>query len=42
VKEELLLDVQILSREAGDDLGAGVLERIKVKVAQLRKDYSWR
>jgi DNA-directed RNA polymerase subunit beta len=32
-----VVDVQILSREAGDDLGAGVLERIKVKVAQLRK-----
>jgi DNA-directed RNA polymerase subunit beta len=32
-----IIGVQILSREAGDDLGAGVLQRIKVKVAQLRK-----
>jgi DNA-directed RNA polymerase subunit beta len=32
-----VIGVQILSREAGDDLGAGVLQRIKVKVAQLRK-----
>ncbi len=32
-----VIEVQILSREAGDDLGAGVIERIKVKVAQLRK-----
>lgn len=33
----VVIGVQILSREAGDDLGAGVLQRIKVKVAQLRK-----
>lgn len=32
-----VIGVQILSREAGDDLGAGMLQRIKVKVAQLRK-----
>jgi DNA-directed RNA polymerase subunit beta len=32
-----VIGVQILSREAGDDLGAGILQRIKVKVAQLRK-----
>lgn len=32
-----VIGVQILSREAGDDLGAGTLQRIKVKVAQLRK-----
>lgn len=32
-----VIGVEILSREAGDDLGAGVLQRIKVKVAQLRK-----
>lgn len=32
-----VIGVQILSREAGDDLGAGVLQRIKVKVSQLRK-----
>lgn len=32
-----VIGLQILSREAGDDLGAGVLQRIKVKVAQLRK-----
>jgi DNA-directed RNA polymerase subunit beta len=32
-----VIGVEILSRDAGDDLGAGVLQRIKVKVAQLRK-----
>ncbi len=32
-----VIGVQILSREQGDDLGAGTLQRIKVKVAQLRK-----
>ncbi len=32
-----VIGVDILSREAGDELGAGVLYRIKVKVAQLRK-----
>jgi len=32
-----VIGIEILSREAGDDLGAGVLQRIKVKVAQLRK-----
>ena len=32
-----VIGVQILSREEGDDLGAGTLQRIKVKVAQLRK-----
>lgn len=32
-----VIGVQILSREAGDDLDAGTLMRIKVKVAQLRK-----
>ncbi|MBI2595881.1 DNA-directed RNA polymerase subunit beta [Candidatus Daviesbacteria bacterium] len=33
----IVIGIQILSREAGDDLGAGVLQRIKVKVAQYRK-----
>lgn len=32
-----VIEIQILSREKGDDLGAGVLQRIKVKVAQVRK-----
>ncbi len=32
-----VIGVEILSRDKGDDLGAGVLQRIKVKVAQLRK-----
>ncbi|MBI2011324.1 DNA-directed RNA polymerase subunit beta [Candidatus Daviesbacteria bacterium] len=32
-----VIGVHILSREAGDDLEAGTLMRIKVKVAQLRK-----
>lgn len=32
-----VIGIEILSREEGDDLGAGVLQRIKVKVAQLRK-----
>ncbi len=32
-----VIGVQILSREAGDDLGAGILQKIKVKVAQFRK-----
>ncbi len=32
-----VIGVQILSREAGDELDAGTLKRIKVKVAQLRK-----
>lgn len=32
-----VIGVQILSREGGDDLDAGTLMRIKVKVAQLRK-----
>ena len=32
-----VIGVQILSREQGDDLDAGTLMRIKVKVAQLRK-----
>lgn len=32
-----VIGIQILSREEGDDLGAGTLQRIKVKVAQLRK-----
>lgn len=32
-----VIGIDILSREAGDDLGPGVLQRIKVKVAQLRK-----
>ncbi|MCL5783929.1 MAG: DNA-directed RNA polymerase subunit beta [Patescibacteria group bacterium] len=32
-----VIGVQVLSREAGDELDAGTLKRIKVKVAQLRK-----
>lgn len=32
-----VIGIEILSRDEGDDLGAGVLQRIKVKVAQLRK-----
>ncbi len=32
-----VIGVQILSRDEGDDLDAGTLQRIKVKVAQLRK-----
>ncbi len=32
-----VIGIEILSREEGDELGAGVLQRIKVKVAQLRK-----
>lgn len=32
-----VIGIETLSREEGDDLGAGVLQRIKVKVAQLRK-----
>ncbi len=32
-----VIGIDILSREAGDDLGPGILQRIKVKVAQLRK-----
>lgn len=32
-----VIGVQILSREEGDELDAGTLKRIKVKVAQLRK-----
>ncbi len=32
-----VIGVQILSREAGDELDAGTIKRIKVKVAQLRK-----
>ncbi len=32
-----VIGIQILSREAGDELDAGTLKRIKVKVAQLRK-----
>ncbi len=32
-----VIGIQVLSREQGDDLGAGTLMRIKVKVAQLRK-----
>jgi DNA-directed RNA polymerase subunit beta len=32
-----VIGVHILSREEGDDLDAGTLKRIKVKVAQLRK-----
>lgn len=32
-----VIGIEILSREEGDDLGAGVLQKIKVKVAQLRK-----
>jgi len=33
----IVIGVQILSREAGDELDAGTLKKIKVKVAQLRK-----
>ncbi len=32
-----VVGIQILSREAGDELDAGTIKRIKVKVAQLRK-----
>ncbi len=32
-----VIGVQILSREEGDELDAGTLQRIKIKVAQLRK-----
>lgn len=32
-----VIGIEILSREAGDDLSTGVLQRIKIKVAQLRK-----
>ena len=32
-----VIGVQILSREAGDELDAGTIKRIKIKVAQLRK-----
>ena len=32
-----VIGIEILSREAGDDLGTGVLQKIKIKVAQLRK-----
>jgi len=32
-----VIGVQILSRDGGDELDAGTLQRIKVKVAQLRK-----
>jgi DNA-directed RNA polymerase subunit beta len=32
-----VIGIQILSREEGDELDAGTLQRIKVKVAQLRK-----
>src|SRR3989338_8221044 len=32
-----VIGIQILSREDGDELDAGTLQRIKVKVAQLRK-----
>jgi DNA-directed RNA polymerase subunit beta len=32
-----VIGVQILSRDAGDELDAGTLKRIKIKVAQLRK-----
>lgn len=33
----IVIDVQILSRDRGDELGPGVIERIIVKVAQMRK-----
>lgn len=33
----IVVGIQILSREAGDELDAGTIQRIKVKVAQLRK-----
>lgn len=33
----IVVDVQILDREKGDELGPGVLKRIIVKVAQMRK-----
>ncbi len=32
-----VIGIQILSREAGDELDAGTLQKIKIKVAQLRK-----
>src|SRR3989338_8301956 len=32
-----VIGIQILSREDGDELDAGTLQRIKIKVAQLRK-----
>jgi DNA-directed RNA polymerase subunit beta len=32
-----VVSVRILSREAGDELDAGVIQQIKIKVAQLRK-----
>lgn len=32
-----VIGIQILSREAGDELDAGTLKKIKIKVAQLRK-----
>jgi len=32
-----IVSVRILSREAGDELDAGVIQQIKIKVAQLRK-----
>lgn len=32
-----VIDVQVLSRDKGDELGPGVIERIIVKVAQMRK-----
>jgi DNA-directed RNA polymerase subunit beta len=33
----IVVDVQILDREKGDELGAGVIKRVIVKVAQMRK-----
>jgi DNA-directed RNA polymerase subunit beta len=33
----IVIDVQVLSRDKGDELGPGVIDRIIVKVAQMRK-----
>ncbi|BCX14525.1 MAG: DNA-directed RNA polymerase subunit beta [Patescibacteria group bacterium] len=33
----IVVDVQILDREKGDELGAGVIKRVIVRVAQMRK-----
>jgi DNA-directed RNA polymerase subunit beta len=33
----IVVDVQILDRDKGDELGAGVIKRVIVKVAQIRK-----
>lgn len=33
----IIVDVSVLDRDKGDELGPGVLKRVKVKVAQMRK-----